>query len=97
MKEYVKTFFLQLLSFTKTTVGDVFFLLFLDWKYFLNFLLRNTFDIFNDWQSQIPALFDIFDFVSARAELSKLQRGRSAKSRTCLQNTAVIMRFLLSP
>ena len=39
--------------------------LFLDWKYLLNFLLRNTFDTFNDWQSQIPALFDIFSFVPA--------------------------------
>jgi len=32
---------------------------------FFNFLLRNTFDIFNDWQSQIPALMDIFYFLPA--------------------------------
>jgi len=58
------SFFEQLLSFKKSTVGDVVFL-FLDWKYFFNFLLRNTFDIFNDWQSQIPALMDIFYFLPA--------------------------------
>jgi len=69
-KNMERLFFFQLLSFKKTTVGDVCFL-FLDWKYLLNFLLRNTFDTFNDWQSQIPALFDIFSFVPAGFSFAK--------------------------
>jgi len=56
--ERLSTFFLAPLSFKtdprfkKTTVVVV--ILFLSCKYFLNFLLRDTFDIFDDWQSQIP-------------------------------------------